>query len=302
MEHESNRTRRSFLQGSLSCAILAGIGDTRTAAAPSRKGWQIGCYTRPWADFDYLTAFDSIAQAGYRHLGLMTTAPGNRLLISLSNSEAEAAKIGREARDRGLAILTVYGGDFNAEKSVEAGIEGLRRLIDLSAACGSSSLLLGGTEKPGLVDAYYETVRRCCEYAKEKKLLLTVKPHGGMNATGPQCRKILEKVGHPSFRLWYDPGNIFYYSEGKLDPAEDAATVDGLVCGMSVKDYLPPQNVEVTPGTGQVNFPAVLARLKKGGFHSGPLVVECLKRGDLASLTREAEQARRSLEGWLEAL
>jgi sugar phosphate isomerase/epimerase len=107
-------------------------------------------------------------------------------------------------------------------------------------------------------------------------------------------------VGHPNFRLWYDPGNILYYSDGKLDPVDDAATVDGLVVGMSVKDFVPPKDVLVTPGTGRVNFPAVLGRLRRGGFARGPLVVECLARSDTpAKITAEARRAREFVARWI---
>jgi sugar phosphate isomerase/epimerase len=103
-------------------------------------------------------------------------------------------------------------------------------------------------------------------------------------------------VGKKNFGVWYDPGNVCYYSDGKLDPAEDAAAVDGLVRGMSVKDYRRPKRVDVTPGTGEVNFPAVMARLKKGGFTAGPLVIECLSPGDLRTLSEEAKRARKFVE------
>ncbi len=158
--------------------------------------------------------------------------------------------------------------------------------------------MLGGTGNPQQQTAYYKTVAACCDYAAQQGVGISVKPHGGTNATGPQCRKCIEAVGHKSFGLWYDPGNIFFYSDGKLDPADDAATVDGLVRGMSVKDYKHPKRVDVTPGTGQVNFPAVMARLKKGGFTSGPLVIECLAPGDLKSLLAEAKKAREFVEQW----
>jgi len=58
----------------------------------------------------------------------------------------------------------------------------------------------------------------------------------------------LKTVGPQNFRLWYDPGHSYYYSDGNLDPADDATTVDGLVVGMSVKDFVPPKEVMVTPG------------------------------------------------------
>ena len=65
---------------------------------------------------------------------------------------------------------------------------------------------------------------------------------------------------------------------------------------MSVKDFLPPKEVSVTPGTGQVDFPKVLARLRRGGFTSGPLIVECLAKGDLAQTNAAAKRARIFLE------
>jgi len=124
-----------------------------------------------------------------------------------------------------------------------------------------------------------------------------VKPHGGLNATGPQCRRAIERVGHRNFRLWYDPGNIYFYSDGRLDPVDDAATVDGLVVGMCVKDYVHPRKVDVTPGTGRVDFRRVFARLNKGGFTRGPLIVETLTPGDLPTLLAEARKARAFVEG-----
>jgi hypothetical protein len=155
---------------------------------------------------------------------------------------------------------------------------------------------MGGIGDEKLYNAYYKAIAECCDYAAEKGVGISVKPHGGLNATGPQCRKTIEMVGHKNFRIWYDPGNIFYYSDGKLDPIADAATVDGLVVGMCIKDYKHPKNVAVTPGTGQVDFPAVLARLKQGGFTGGPLVVECLEPGDLKQTLAEAKKARQFLE------
>lgn len=260
-------------------------------------GWQIGCYTRPWDTHDYRVALDGIAEAGYTYAGIMTAKCETWVLITVKTSLEEAAVIGEEVGKRGLRTLSLYAGDFPVKDSVASGIAGLRRLIDLCEACGSPNLLLGGTGKPELVNAYYQVVRECCDYAADKRVALSVKPHGGQNATGAQCRHIIEEVGHKNFRLWYDPGNIYYYSDGRLDPVDDAVTVDGLVAGMCVKDFLPPKDVHVTPGKGTVDFAKVLARLRKGGFRSGPLVVECLSKGDVSRVTAEAKKARVFIEG-----
>jgi sugar phosphate isomerase/epimerase len=192
--------------------------------------------------------------------------------------------------------VSTYGGDLPVARSVEAGVTGLRRLIDHCVILKCPNLMLGGTTDDKLFAPYYKAIAESCPYAADKRVGLSIKPHGGQNATGPQCRAIIEKIGHTSFRLWYDPGNIFYYSDGQLDPVTDSATVDGLVSGMSVKDFLPPKNVAVTPGNGRVDFAKVLARLRQGGFTRGPLVIECLAPGTAAEVTAAARKTKRYLE------
>jgi sugar phosphate isomerase/epimerase len=267
-----------------------------SATRPSR--WQIGCYTRPWEKHDYRIALDGIAEAGFRYAGLMTSKSGT--VITKDTTPEQARAVAEEAESRGLKIISVYGGNFDVRKSVDEGIAGLRRLIDSSEICGSNNLLLAGIAAPNLVDNYYKVVAECCDYAAGKGVIITVKPHGPLNSTGKECRPLIGKVGHKNFRLWYDPGNIYYYSDGKLSPVDDAAEVDGLVAGMSVKDFRMPKDVNVTPGTGMVDFPRVMARLRKGGFKRGPLVVECLSSGDLGFVNSEASKARHFLEELLQ--
>jgi len=258
----------------------------------NRDSWQIGCYTRPWSKHDYRVALDAIAEAGYAHVGLMTTKSKSGRVISYETTPEEAQAVGEECRQRGLGVPSIYGGGIPVNESLEAGVAGLKKLVDNCAFAGGKNLLMGGIGDKALYDTYYAAIAQCCDYAAEKGVGMSVKPHGGLNATGPQCRATVEGVGHPNFRIWYDPGNIFYYSEGELDPVDDAATVDGLVVGMCIKDYQHPKEVMVTPGTGQVDFARVMARLKQGGFTHGALVVECLAPGDPAQTLAEAKKAR----------
>jgi sugar phosphate isomerase/epimerase len=279
--------------------IVAGPRAAAFAAdTPARRDgeWVIGCYTRPWAAYDYRVALDAIAEAGFKHAGLMTTKAKPPLVISVATTPDEAARVAEEVKKRGLKVPSVYGGGFPVNKSVAEGATALRRLIDSCAAVQAKTVLMGGIGDPKFYQTYYRAIAECCDYAAEKGMAITIKPHGGMNATGPQCRKAIELVGNKNFQLWYDPGNIYYYSDGKLDPVVDAATVDGLVTGMCVKDYEPPKNVMLTPGTGQVDFPAVMARLKKGGFSRGPMVVETLKPGSLPETLEQAKKARQFVE------
>ena len=295
-------SRRSFLAGTAKLGVAAlaasnvdSLFGADTGGAARQAAWQIGCYTRAFDQFEYPVALDAIAEAGFKYVGLMTTKAKDWVMIKTTTPVEEVQAMHNEARKRGLKVLSVYG-DFSVSDSLDAGIRGLKQLIDDAAICDCPNLMLGGTTDEKLYQLYYKTIADCCDYAAGKGVGLSIKPHGGQNATGPQCRKAIELVGKKNFGLWYDPGNVFYYSDGKLDPVEDAATVDGLVVGMSVKDFLPPKEVLVNIGAGKVNFPAVFARLKKGGFTHGPLIVECLARGPLESVKAAAKKARLYLE------
>ncbi len=299
MKTTTTVSRRDFVRVA-AAASLAGIArPLEVVAAAETKtdsAWQIGCYTRPWDQFEYRVALDGIAEAGYKYVGIMTAKCKTWVLVNVSSTPDEVGEISAEIKKRELRTLSIYGGDFPVAESVQAGVAGLKKLIDYCGMCACPNLLLGGTTDEKLFERYYKAVAECCDYAESKGVGLSIKPHGGQNATGPQCRKIIDQVGRKPFRLWYDPGNIFYYSDGKLDPVDDSATVDGLVVGMSVKDFKLPKEVLVTPGTGRVDFPKVLANLRKGGFTRGPLIVECLDRGEPAQVTAEARKARKFLE------
>jgi sugar phosphate isomerase/epimerase len=288
MNHPASLSRREFLGG----AAAAALG----AVSPAGAGRPIGCYTRPWDQLDYRAALDAIAEAGFKHAGLMTAKSKSKLVLSAATTPEEAEQVAAELKKRDLSVPSVYGGDIGVARGLQAGLDDLRRLTDSCAAVGAKDLLMGGTGNPKLFDHYYKAVAEGCDYAAERNLGISVKPHGGLNADGAQCRKICELVGKKNFGVWYDPGNILYYSDAKLDPVKEAGEVDGRVVGISIKDYRHPKNVALTPGTGQVDFPAVMARLKQGGFLNGPLVIECLAPGDPPQLLEEARKARRFVE------
>lgn len=295
MNDTSVVTRREFLSAAVAAApLLAGCASVGSSA----PRWQVGCYTRPWDHHDYRVAFDAIAEAGFQYAGIMTAKGKSWVMVTADTAPEQAAEIGAQLKRRKLKAASVYG-DYRPTADVGDNVKALEHLIAHCVACGSSDLLLGGVGEPALQNAYYEAIREVCAFAAAHRVRLTIKPHGGQIGTGPQCRTVIESVGKSDFRLWYDPGNIFYYSDGALDPVNDAATVGGLVTGMSIKDFLPPKNVDVTPGTGRVDFAGVLAKLRKGGFTGGPLVVECVSRpdpADVRAITAQAREARKFVE------
>ena len=55
-------------------------------------------------------------------------------------------------------------------------------------------------------------------------------------------------------------------------------------------------DVNVTFGTGLVDFPGLFKRLKQGGFRGGSLIIECLDNVDGSQLISEAIRAKKMLE------
>lgn len=283
-------SRRRFV-GSLVSATMAGA---LINSCSTKTKFKVACYTRPWFDNDYHAALDGIAQAGYKYAGIMTDVNGR--IITLDTSNEQAAKIGEEVRSKGMEVASLSLGSFDVSKSLSEGISQLKQYIDLTASLGSPIVHFGGTGRDELMDKYIEAIGECCDYAANNGVKLSLKTHGGLNTSGEGCRKYIERIGHKNFGLWYDPGNVYFYTDGKLNPVDDAEHIDNIVFGMSVKDFKMPKDVAVTPGTGMVDFSKLLKRLKKGGFNNGPLVVEGLDRGDFNFVTSEARKVREYIE------
>src|SRR5690606_5742186 len=94
-----------------------------------------------------------------------------------------------------------------------------------------------------------------------------------------------------------DPGNILHYSKGERAPEMDSQGIGDAVHGMCVKDYREGKSVNITPGTGQVDFPKVMENLKESGFKGGPMIIECLNPGSLEEILAEAKKTRAFVEG-----
>ncbi len=297
-------SRREFLARSAAWSVGAALASTGVGAlaapAAEEPNWQIGCFTRPFSRFEFAEALDGIAEAGFDYVGLMSIRLPAGPVGLHALSEEQAAEVGELVQQRGLQTVSNYYGGPPVAESLEAGIAATKKLIDNCQAAGCRSILMGGTGREELYENYYRAIAECCDYAVERGVSIALKPHGGLNATGPQCRRAVESVGHENFSIWYDPGNIFFYSDGELDPVEDAATVDGLVTGMSVKDYRHPREVALNPGDGQVDFPRLMRRLRAGGFTQGAVVLETLEAGDLPTTIANARQARQFLENLLD--
>ncbi len=232
---------------------------------------QIGCFNRPWAQWDYEIALKGIQAAGYEHTGLMYQR--DKLLLSTDSSPDEILEMKELIESHELRPAVVLA-DPPLNLPVQQAAEQFCRLIDNVHLLGASYVLTCGTMNEEQYETYYQVMAECCDYAAQQGVMLTLKPHGGIGATAHECLTAVERIDHPNFAIYYDPGNIHYYTG--QDAAQDVKLIADYVVGICVKDCTGLEGeVMITPGEGLVDFESVFGTLKDAGF-TGLVTVECL--------------------------
>ena len=149
-------------------------------------------------------------------------------------------------------------------------------------------------------------------FGQDLGIQITTKHHHGLNNTPVELLGWMYQVNHPNFRLFFDPGNVIYYT-GK-DPLNQLDIIGPHVTGWVAKDCAGPQYLErrsgdpgfgdgppdasgnevmIQFGTGKVDFPAVYRKLKRDGFDA-VIYVEGTTSGDTVEAT--TANARANLE------
>src|SRR5947207_13894116 len=170
-------------------------------------------------------------------------------------------------------------------------IKEVRRQIENAGTLALAHVLTFGVDKPEEYEHYWKVMSDAA-YAQERRIKLVMKPHGGSSGASDEIVAAINAVPHPNFKIWYDAGNIIYYT-GK-NPVEELKPIARHVTGFCAKDCGTLKgDVMIQFGTGKVDFAAVFATLKAAGF-DGPIMVECCKVGATAEETTANARANRT--------
>jgi sugar phosphate isomerase/epimerase len=291
--------RRSFLKKSaLATTALAVLPLPRLFAA-GKPDWKIGCFNRAWTQWSYDDALDGIAAAGYKFTGLLTGHKGEAFTSSAATPEyLEGLK--KRVAQRGL-ILNMTVIRFKPDAPLGDNITDLRKQIENAARLELKTMLTFGVDKPEHYENFYRLMADAAEQGAKRGLQITLKPHGGGSGASEEILRCLDKVAHANFKIWYDAGNIIYYT-GK-DPVAELEPIARHVTGFCAKDCPAPKGEVMSQfGTGKVDFKGVLAKLKAAGFN-GPIMVEGIRVGSTAAETTANARANREfLEKVLESV
>ena len=286
------RTRREFIcEGTTLLAgatLLAHAPSLLASPAPAAK-WPVGCFNRPWTKWTFDETLRAIKAAGYTTTGLLTRTKADPFIA------ADATPEYLEGLKRTLAAsgLTANLGALRTRHDVplEDTVKSLQKQIDNAAFLGLTYVMTFGIDDPAQFDHYFQSMARAAAYGAEKGVQVVMKPHGGSSGASDEIVAAMKKVGHPNFKIWYDAGNIIYYT-GK-DPIEELKPIVQYVTGFCAKDCAAPKSeVMIQFGTGKVDFAGVFEVLKSSGF-SGPVMVECCAIGETAEATGASARANR---------
>ena len=282
-------TRREFLWTAAAAATAARVTELSAVVQSLGVTWPIGCFNRPWTKWTYDEGLDGIRAAGYRLTGLLSAHRGEAFTSAAATPDyLDGLK--RRIAQRGLAVnMTAIR--LTPAMPLDEAVKDLRVQIDHASRLELEYMLTFGVDRPADYENYYRLMADGAKYADARRIKIVLKPHGGGSGASEEILRCMEKVAHPNFKVWYDAGNIIYYT-GK-DPMAELEPVVQYVTGFCAKDCPGPTGEVMSQfGTGKVDFKAVFTRLKSAGFN-GPIMVEGVAVGATPDETTSNARANR---------
>jgi sugar phosphate isomerase/epimerase len=279
--------RREFIHQGIAAGAVTALGPAIVGAFAVK--WPVGCFNRPWTRWPFDQALRGIKDAGYATVGLLSRTREEGFIAADAAPEY-IRTLKQRIADAGL---TANMGALRSRHAIplEDSKKEVRAQIDNARTLGLDYVLTFGADNPAELTHYCDVMRDAAQYADERTIKLVMKPHGGISGASGEILQVIEQVGHRNFHIWYDAGNIIYYT-GK-DPIAELAPIAKHVNGFCAKDCPEPKGEVMSQfGTGKVDFAGVFKSLKQAGF-KGPIMVEGVKVGATPEETTANARANR---------
>lgn len=224
--------------------------------------------TIPFSQFSFARGVKGVATAGYRYVAWgpneMDSAKRRAETLPLDAPPARVKELQSICRDAGLESVLMFA-SFYPENPGAAGA--YKKRIDQAHAAGIPNLLAFGSPKstPAQRPVFVRTLIEVAEHARQAKVTIAVKQHGGITSTGALTSAIVREVNHPNVVLFYDSGNVFWYDN--VDANADFVKCSSLTRGFAIKDFRQYGGRRATcgPGFGQTDHYAMLGAVANAG-------------------------------------
>ena len=280
--------RREFIRQGIFASTASTILSSTQALVKGVK-WHIGCFNRPWTKWTFDQTLKEIKAAGFKTTGLLTRTKEEPFIGADATPEYLAGLKKRIA----ASGLSANMGALRSRHDIplEDSTREVRKQIDNARFLSLKYVLSFGADKPEEFAHYAKVMSDAAAYAQDKGIKLAMKPHGGISGSSGEILRVIKEVNHRNFSIWYDAGNIIYYT-GK-DPVAEIDPIAQHITGFCAKDCGGPKgDVMIQFGSGKVDFTAVFKKLRSAGF-DGPVMVECCKVGQTPEETMANARANR---------
>lgn len=186
------------------------------------------------------------------------------------------ARIRKVCQETGVTVRSVCGDYFMVHRLSEQGESGIEASFVLSeviaqcAAIGAHRILLPWLEEAALdtpekLDAAVNNITRALPAAVRHDVMLGLE----MEIPGLEYRAVIDRIGHPLVRAYYDTGNS---TAAGFDVEQDIEPLLDCLGALHIKDRLT-QGGSQFLGRGDTNFKGLFAKLRASGFE-GDLVLQ----------------------------
>ncbi|MCS7014646.1 MAG: TIM barrel protein [Gemmatales bacterium] len=257
-------TRRDFVKGLAAGiagvtglkTIIPGTGGTAALAQNKRPPlptqFQIACMTLPYSAFPLKRALEGIKAAGYRYVAWGTSHQEEGKSVPVMPVEApppRAKELAQQCRDLGLEPVLMFSG---ISPDNPKGYEVLARRVEQAAAAGIGQVLTFSGTRGGDRKAFVETLKKLGPICRDHRVMIVVKQHGGLTASGELCLAIIRDVGEDWIKINYDAGNVMDYLD--IDPIPDLRKCASEVRSFCIKDHRNfPRDEDCGPGFGEID-------------------------------------------------
>jgi len=250
--------RREFLGAVTATVATLGTPSAQTGLSqeqsPARKPtqFQIACMTLPYSAFPLARALQGIKSAGYRYVAWGTSHNENGKSIPVMPADAPPQRVrelAQRCRDLGLEPVMMFSGIYpDNPKAYEV----LARRVEQAAAAGIPQVLTFSSTSGGNRPAFIENLRKLGPICRDHKVMIVVKQHGGLTASGELCLGIIREVGQEWIKINYDAGNVMDYLN--VDPIPDLRKCAEEVRSFCIKDHRNfPKDEDCGPGFGEID-------------------------------------------------
>lgn len=246
---------------------------------------RLGIFAKTFAGQDAATVLGAVREAGYTCTQFNMACVGLPAMPDRVGPDV-IATIATAARDTGVALsaLSATYNMIHPDPAVRRdGLHRLRTSLDVARALGIPLVTLcTGTRDPqdqwrhhpdnAAPEAWFDLCREmepALAMAEAEGVDLGIEPEQANVVTSVlDARRLIDDMGSNRLRIVLDPANLFEQAtrdEARRIVADAVELANGAIAMVHAKDRGPDGGF-VTAGTGVVDFPDFLARLRQVGF------------------------------------